>query len=898
MNPCFTFHCSFIKRAAAFLIAVIILPHVALAHEHDRSFVIKEINAVSKTGKFNESLRPFTVIKKQTDPEIESALKSYIQIDFSADFRKILEERPEYLKIKIPVNENNSEIDLLLTKTDISKNGFTLITEDGKTHPEFNNSVVHYRGMINGDDHSLVSLSFSNEETMGLISDANGNLVLGKTTSGKYIIYNDSDLNAVNPFECSTETSLPAGHIPDKYPDNTVQTVNCVNWYWEIDNDVFNGKGSLANTNSYIQGIFNQVSTLYANDGMSITLQTVFVWTTTDPYTGPSTSNYLTQFGNYRTSFAGDLANLIGYQGGGGVAYVDGFCNSQARYRMGYCGISSTYNTVPTYSWTVEVVAHEEGHLFGSRHTHDCVWNGNNTAIDGCGNASGYASGSCPAGPIPTKGTIMSYCHLSPNPGINLALGFGPQPTTLMVNNVNTSNCLSACGPGCTTAPPQPGTISGNTAVCQGATVTYSVTAVSGATSYSWALPNGWSGSSATNSITLTAGSTAGSISVTAINACGNSNARSLNVTVNPVPGSPGAITKTGGSKAVCPGETRTFKTTGVNNVSYNWTVPAGAIITSGQGSKTIIVQFNSNFSGGNISVAATNSCGNSPQMHFQMLRNNPATPSAITGPNTGLCAQQLVNYSVKQVAGMSYNWTVPSGAIIVNGQGTNAVQVSFPSTSISGNISVNAVNACGAGPARSKMLKSITSIPGTISGNTSVCPNTSGNTYSIAAVPGALTYSWKAPWGSVISDGIITSTTNSLTTASTTVTVNFANINSSSNINVKANNACGSSHASKILLTGNGCRTGAGLTSNGVNLNIYPNPATDLITVSFESSAHSIIDLQIMDLTGKVILKSRPEVNAGFNHLELGIDKLNQGMYLLNIITPDGSFTEKIEVL
>jgi hypothetical protein len=73
-----------------------------------------------------------------------------------------------------------------------------------------------------------------------------------------------------------------------------------------------------------------------------------------------------------------------------------------------------------------DFVAHEMGHSFGSRHTHACVWNGNNTAIDGCGPAAGYGyEGSCSGAPIPSiGGTIMSYCHLT-STGINFNNGFG-----------------------------------------------------------------------------------------------------------------------------------------------------------------------------------------------------------------------------------------------------------------------------------------------------------------------------------------------------------------------------------------------------------------------------------------------------------------------------------------
>jgi hypothetical protein len=107
--------------------------------------------------------------------------------------------------------------------------------------------------------------------------------------------------------------------------------------------------------------------------------------------------------------------------------------------------LHNSYETFPNYSWSVFVVAHEFGHLFGSRHTHACVWNGNNTAIDGCGvcmespdpDADPITCNNCPRLGVPQNGgTIMSYCHLSGNPGINFNLGFGLQPGNVIRNSV------------------------------------------------------------------------------------------------------------------------------------------------------------------------------------------------------------------------------------------------------------------------------------------------------------------------------------------------------------------------------------------------------------------------------------------------------------------------------
>lgn len=87
-------------------------------------------------------------------------------------------------------------------------------------------------------------------------------------------------------------------------------------------------------------------------------------------------------------------------------------------------------------------MTHELGHVFGSRHTHSCVWNGNNTPIDSCGSSQGFAEDGCTGGPIPEEGgTIMSYCHLT-GVGVNFANGFGPQPSEKIKDFINNANCL------------------------------------------------------------------------------------------------------------------------------------------------------------------------------------------------------------------------------------------------------------------------------------------------------------------------------------------------------------------------------------------------------------------------------------------------------------------------
>ena len=78
------------------------------------------------------------------------------------------------------------------------------------------------------------------------------------------------------------------------------------------------------------------------------------------------------------------------------------------------------------------------------------------------------------------------------------------------------------------TIPAQPTLITGLASICANTVNTYSIAPVSGATSYTWALPLGWSGFSLYDSISATADTSSGTMYVIASNSCGSGNPASL----------------------------------------------------------------------------------------------------------------------------------------------------------------------------------------------------------------------------------------------------------------------------------------------------------------------------------------------------------------------------------
>lgn len=178
--------------------------------------------------------------------------------------------------------------------------------------------------------------------------------------------------------------------------------------------------------------------------------------------------------------------------------------------------------------------------------------------------------------------------------------------------------------------PADAGTITGTSVVCFDETgVYYTVQAIANATEYNWTLPSGVTGSSTTSEIYVDFSSSApttSNISVYGSNACGAvGGSSSFSVTVNQVPADAGTIS---GQSAVCQGENDVTYTvpaiSGAN--SYHWTLPTGASGTSSTNS--ISVDFGSTAVSGNVSVYASNNCGDGGSSSFAVTVNEiPATP-------------------------------------------------------------------------------------------------------------------------------------------------------------------------------------------------------------------------------------------------------------------------------
>jgi gliding motility-associated-like protein len=356
-----------------------------------------------------------------------------------------------------------------------------------------------------------------------------------------------------------------------------------------------------------------------------------------------------------------------------------------------------------------------------------------------------------------------------------------------------TNGCVT-CTPGGTIG--TPGAISGLGTLCAGQSTTYSVGAVSGATSYSWTVPAGWTINSGqgTTSITVTAGAGSGNICVTASNTCGTSSPSCLPVTVNTAPATPNPIT---GSASVCSGQSLTYSIAAVSGAtSYNWTVPAGWTITSGQGTTSITVTAGA--ATGNVCVTASNSCGTSaPRCLAVSIGTAPGTPGSISGTNP-ICPNSTNTYTIAAVSGAtSYTWTVPAGWTINSGQGTTSISATAGSGG--GNVCVTASNGCGTSSQQCTniTLNTNSTAPTSISATTN--PTCGGST-TLTVVGGSLGTGATWNWYSGSCGGTAVGTGNSITVTPGTTTTYF----------VRAQGVCGNTTCASITITVNTSSTAA----------------------------------------------------------------------------------------
>jgi hypothetical protein len=304
--------------------------------------------------------------------------------------------------------------------------------------------------------------------------------------------------------------------------------------------------------------------------------------------------------------------------------------------------------------------------------------------------------------------------------------------------------------------------------------------------------------------------------------------------------------------------------------------------ITAGAGTNIIKVQVGAGYSGGTMNVSARNACGTSSVRAKTMLVNTPLTPSAISGPASGLCLMSGVAYSVPpQLFTQSYQWTLPAGTNLTSGQGSGNITIDFGAGFSSGNISVVAQNNCGNSASRNLSVKAAPAQAGPISGPQNICPGAINQLYSTNTVTGTTAYTWSSFSGVNILSGQGTKN----------ITVNFPFVTTSGqSISVVASNSCGSAPArslSGINLSPSNCIRIGSAENNGIT--VYPNPATGILNFGYTGTQPQRIE--IFNILGEKIIDSPWRQS-------LDISSFSAGVYVVRVSGADVIGIHRVEVV
>jgi hypothetical protein len=382
-------------------------------------------------------------------------------------------------------------------------------------------------------------------------------------------------------------------------------------------------------------------------------------------------------------------------------------------------------------------------------------------------------------------------------------------------------------------APVAPASITGAASVCPGVSTVYSVAAGAAGTTFTWTLPSGWTGSSTSNSITVTPGSASGSISVKATNSCGSSNSVSKAVTVNPAT----ATVTAGGATTFCEGDSVVL--TAAANSLYKW--------SSGQITQAIIAKVTGSYV---VTVTNANGCTAASTAKAVTVNTLPSATVTASGP-TKFCKGGSVTLTAS--VNSSYKWS--------DNKTTRAIKVTATGSYV---VTVTGTNGCTAASAATAVT--VTALPkATIDSAGSLCNKDS--VQLTATKISKDTYLWSTG-----------ATTNVIEVkAAGTYKVTVTNTAKCSTIDSSVIRSCANApmdEADKTDGTSDNENAQSPLTDNSdLQVSVYPNPYSGEFHLKLQSSnTTDNINIRIFDISGrlteeKINVAAGSDIILGYNY-------------------------------
>jgi len=422
--------------------------------------------------------------------------------------------------------------------------------------------------------------------------------------------------------------------------------------------------------------------------------------------------------------------------------------------------------------------------------------------------------------------------------------------------------------------------ITGSDTLCTGIPGTY--TTQTGMTNYIWTVSAGGiivsGGTTSSRTITVrwnTPGPCWVKVNYTNPSGCKALAPTQFIIKVIPLP-----LPKITGPVSVCAKTTNVIYSTETGMTGYSWTISSGGTITSGNGSNTIIVIWNTDGAQWvRVNYISKSGCTALAPTQYNVTVLIRPIPY-ISGPS-GICQNTQVNYQTD--GGMSnYIWTVSSGGIIKSGQGTRNVSVLWNASGLQ-NVTVifTSPSACQPLAPSMRVVNVYPLISPTITGPASVCLNPP-STYSTEA--GMKNYHWSltGTGGTIISG----SNTNTIqvrwsTTGAKSIGVTYTLITGCLSptpitYNVNVHTCSDAPNPVQIIET----------EQKPLNFNLFPNPNNGHFQISLEILPGSKETFSLAVYTGEMQKILGPIEIKGEGKIQqiLDLSTLSQGFYYVTV--------------
>lgn len=385
-------------------------------------------------------------------------------------------------------------------------------------------------------------------------------------------------------------------------------------------------------------------------------------------------------------------------------------------------------------------------------------------------------------------------------------------------------------------------TINSNISVCEGSTLSLSVTNIPGA-SYYWTGPNGFSSISQNPTVSTTATrNMAGLYSVyTTANGCTSPIPGTINIVVTPKPSPP--IPSNNGP--VCVGNNLSLSVPSIIGATYQWTGPNG--FTSTQQNPTVSTSASALMGGVYNVVTTINGCSSD-------AGSTTVEINKITSNNNGpVCAGTTLSLGATSIAGAAYSWTGPNG---FTSSQQNPIVSTNSTSAMAGVYSVTStVNGCTS--PSSVTIASINPSP--------ITPIVTLNA-NILHSSSSLGNQWYNQ------NGIINSAVNQ----------NYTPIVSGNYYVINTDSGCSSTSS---VFNYTFLATDEFILSN--DLKIYPNPTYSKINIDFGSHFNFIgSQVKLSNLLGQEFYNSK--INQ--QKIEISLSSIvSKGVYFISIINSEG---------